>query len=182
MSIRAILVRTRVHFLGAVSAGLVLILATVAPIWAAPIHIVAIGASSTAGMRVGVGAAYPAQLEAMLRAKGYDVTVQNEGVSGTTSLDMIGRAESVSSDTRLVLLQIAYSNDGKHGITAAQTAANRNTIIQQLRARNIRVILVDRHVSSDELAMDGRHPNASGQQTIAARLLPQVIAAIGSRR
>jgi lysophospholipase L1-like esterase len=30
--------------------------------------------------------------------------------------------------------------------------------------------------------MDGRHPNAAGQQLIAARLLPQVVAAIGSRR
>jgi acyl-CoA thioesterase I len=172
----------RIGLFAAFSLGLALLVTAVGPSWAAPVNIVAIGASSTAGKRVGLQQAYPAQLEAMLRSKGYDVNIQNEGVSGATSASMVGWADSVPSDTRLVLLQIAYNNDSKHGITAAQTAANRNTIVEHLRARHIGVILVDRHVSSDQLAMDGRHPNADGQQTIAARLLPQVIAAIGSRR
>jgi lysophospholipase L1-like esterase len=95
---------------------------------------------------------------------------------------MLGRIDSLPSDTRLVLLQIAHSNDGRRGITAAQTEANRKAIVERLRARNIRVIFVDRHVPSNDIQMDGRHPNAAGQQLIAARLLPQVVAAIGSRR
>lgn len=175
----------RLEFSGAIATGLFLALATVAtaaPVSAAAIHIVAIGASTTAGKRVGLDNAYPAQLEAMLRAKGYDVTISNAGVSGATSASMIGWADAVAPDTKLVLLQIAYSNDSKHGITAAQTAANRDVIVAQLRTRKIKVIFVDRHVPSTEIAMDGRHPDANGQWTIAARLLPQVMAAIGSRR
>jgi acyl-CoA thioesterase I len=158
------------------------LLAATAPASAAPVNIVAIGASTTAGKRVGLADAYPAQLEAMLRARGYDAHIQNEGVSGTTSLDMIGRADSVPADTKLVLLQIALSNDSKHGISPAQTAANRKTIVDHLQAKHIKVIFVNRHVSSDELATDDRHPNANGQRTIAERLLPQVMAAIGSSR
>jgi acyl-CoA thioesterase I len=172
----------RAQLFAALSTVLTLLLMAVAPADAGTVKIVAIGASTTAGKTVGLEDAYPAQLEAMLRAKSYDVNIRNEGVSGATSASMVGWADSVPSDTKLVLLQIASSNDGKHGITAAQTAANRNTIVEHLRARHIGVILVNRHVSSDELAMDGRHPNASGQRTIAARLLPQVMAALGSRR
>lgn len=168
--------------IGLLAACSILLLATGTTAWSATINIVAIGASTTAGKKVGVAEAYPAQLEAMLRSKGYDVSIRNEGVSGATSVSMIGWADSVPSDTKLVLLQIATSNDSKHAISPAQTAANRNTIVERLQARHIRVIFVNRHVSSNELAMDGRHPNASGQHTIAARLLPQVIAAMRSRR
>ncbi|HVV39891.1 MAG TPA: GDSL-type esterase/lipase family protein [Nitrobacter sp.] len=163
-------------------AGLMLLPMAIPPARAATIKIVAIGASTTAGNKVGIDLAYPAQLQAMLRAKGYDVDIQNEGVSGATSASMVGWADSVPSDTRLVLLQIAPSNDGRHGITAAQTAVYRNTIVQHLKARHIRVVFVNRHVSRHQLALDGKHPNADGQRTIAARLLPQVVAAIGSRR
>jgi acyl-CoA thioesterase I len=174
--------RDRVGILGAFTSAWVILTTGVTPLWAAQINIVAIGASTTAGKGLGTEGAYPAQLEAMLRAKGYDVSVHNEGISGDTSSGMLGRIDSLPSDTRLVLLQIAQTNDGRRGITAVQTEANRKAIVERLRARNIRVIFVDRHVPSNDIQMDGRHPNAAGQQLIAARLLPQVVAAIGSRR
>jgi acyl-CoA thioesterase-1 len=177
------LVGNRAEIFGFVTAGLVLLVLTVGPAWAAHVNIVAIGASTTAGKTVGTEGAYPAQLESMLRSKGYDVSIRNEGVSGDTSLGMLGRIDSAAPPgTALVLLQIAHSNDGKRGITAAQTEENAKAIVARLRARNIRVILVNRHVPPDDIAMDDRHPNADGQKLIAARLLPQVVAAIGSHR
>jgi acyl-CoA thioesterase-1 len=171
------------EILGFVTAGLVLIVLTLAPVRAAAVNIVAVGASTTAGKRVGLEAAYPAQLESMLRAKGYDVSIRNEGISGDTSSGMLGRIDSAApAGTGLVLLQIAHSNDGKRGITADQTEANVHAIVARLAARNIKVIFVNRHVPSEDIAMDGRHPNAEGQKLIAARLLPQVMAVIGSHR
>jgi acyl-CoA thioesterase I len=162
---------------------LVLIVLTVGPVRAAQINIVAVGASTTAGKRVGLEGAYPAQLESMLRSKGYDVSIRNEGISRDTSLGMLGRIDAAApAGTSLVLLQIAHSNDGKRGITADQTEVNVKAIVDRLRARNIKVIFVKRRVPSDDIAMDGRHPNADGQKLIAVRLLPQVIAAIGSHR
>jgi len=168
---------------GLVTAGLVLLVLAAGPVWAAQVNIVAVGASTTAGERVGSEGAYPAQLESMLRSKGYNVSIRNEGISGDTSLGMLGRIDSAApAGTALVLLQIAHSNDSKRGITAAQTEANAKAIVARLRARNIRVIFVNRQVPSDNIAMDGRHPNADGQKLIAARLLPQVMASIGSHR
>jgi lysophospholipase L1-like esterase len=109
----------------AVATGLISSLTMAPPAWAASINIVAIGASTTAGKRVGVEGAYPAQLEAMLKSKGYDVNIRNAGVSGATSDSMVGWADAVPSDTRLVLLQIAHSNDGKqyHRLKRQQTVA-----------------------------------------------------------
>ena len=61
---------------------------------AASVNIVALGASNTAGKGVGSGEAFPAQLEAMLRAKGYDAHVTNAGVSGDTTAGMLARLNS----------------------------------------------------------------------------------------
>ena len=54
---------------------------------AAPLRIVAIGASNTHGWYVGNQGAYPAQLEALLRAKGVDAQVTNAGVPFETRED-----------------------------------------------------------------------------------------------
>ena len=55
------------------------------PASAATAQIVAFGASNTAGYGVGSDQAWPARLEAMLRAKGYQATVANAGISGDTN-------------------------------------------------------------------------------------------------
>ena len=48
-------------------------------------RILAVGASNTSGYAVGASNAWPAILERMLRAKGYDVAVINAGVTAETS-------------------------------------------------------------------------------------------------
>ena len=58
------------------------------------------------GMGVANEAAYPVQLEAMLRAKGYRGRVLNSGISGDTTAGMLARLDSaVPPDTRVVILQ-----------------------------------------------------------------------------
>ena len=64
--------------------GAALLLAGAAPAAADPVRIVAFGDSATAGELVPRAQAYPAQLQAALRKKGYDVTVKNAGVNGGT--------------------------------------------------------------------------------------------------
>jgi hypothetical protein len=58
---------------------------------AAPLRIVAIGASNTHGWYVGNQGAYPAQLQALLRAKGIDAQVTNAGVPFDTTAMMLRR-------------------------------------------------------------------------------------------
>jgi lysophospholipase L1-like esterase len=52
---------------------------------AAPLRIVAIGASNTHGWYVGNQGAYPAQLQVLLRAKGIDAQITNAGVPFETT-------------------------------------------------------------------------------------------------
>src|ERR1700722_13988262 len=68
--------------------------------------IVALGASNTAGKGVSSSEAYPAQLEAILRARGLSVTVVNAGISGDTTEGMLGRLDQAVPDgTSAVILQ-----------------------------------------------------------------------------
>ena len=53
--------------------------------------IVALGASNTYGKGVARNQAYPAQLEAILRAKGANVRVVNAGINGDTTEGMLQR-------------------------------------------------------------------------------------------
>src|SRR5205814_7653461 len=111
-------------------------------------QIVALGASSTAGYGVGASAAYPAQLQEILRATGRPMSVGNAGVSGDTTGGMLARLSSaVPPGTKIVILQIA-GNDAMKGMNPAAAAANRAEIRRQLHARGIRTIEADGLVQS----------------------------------
>jgi acyl-CoA thioesterase-1 len=150
--------------------------------------IVALGASNTAGRGIGahpggVAAkdAYPAQLEALLRAKGYDAHVRNAGVPGDSTAGMLRRMNTaVPKGTQIVILQVG-ANDARQGV-GGDTAANTAQMQSQLSARGIKVILLDKlgaFAPESTRDPDGQHYNVQGHAAIAAGLLPQVIAAIG---
>jgi len=151
---------------------------------AAPVNIVAFGASNVAGYGVGASAAFPAQLEGMLRAKGYDVRVVNAGISGDTTAGMLGRlASSVPDGTQLALVNSPGFNDRRRGVHG--TAENMSDIASRLRARGIKVILVQGLILSTlstHRQADRIHLTPEGHAIVAARLLPQVISAIGKPR
>src|SRR3979490_3637662 len=68
--------------------------------------VVALGASNTFGKGVSRGQAYPAQLEALLRAKGLNARVINAGINGDTTGAMLARLDRVlPKGTRVALLQ-----------------------------------------------------------------------------
>jgi acyl-CoA thioesterase-1 len=96
---------TRVHSLASarLSAQVILCLALAV---AAPAQtlIVALGASSVAGKGVWPWQAWPAQLEGMLKAKGYNVSVKNAGISGDTTSGILHRLVfAVPSRTKIVI-------------------------------------------------------------------------------
>jgi acyl-CoA thioesterase-1 len=145
-------------------------------------QIVAFGASNTAGYGVGSDQAWPARLEAMLRAKGYQATVANAGISGDTTASMLERLDSaVPKGTELVILAIFNYNDAGTGISLAEHAANIEKILNRLRARGIKTISAIPYVPGLPTQSDGIHLTAEGHATLAARLLPQVIGVIGPR-
>jgi acyl-CoA thioesterase-1 len=167
----------------------VLLLGFMASAWSAgtaPLNVVALGASNTAGRgqgshpgRVSRNEAYPAQLEAMLRAKGYDAQVSNAGVPGDTTAGMLRRMDAaVPSGTQIVILQTG-GNDARRGV-GGDTVANVARMMSELRARGIKVILLDKlgaYAPDSTRDPDGEHYNKQGHAAIAAALLPRVIAA-----
>ena len=132
---------SRRTFLGASAC---LVFGLVGLVAAAQAQIVALGASNTRGMGVAFEEAYPAQLEAMLRAKGYRGRVLNAGISGDTTAGMLARLDSaVPPDTRVVILQPGGNDLRRRGSGAAARDANIQQIVARLSARGIQVVMLD---------------------------------------
>src|SRR5438552_16064583 len=113
---------------------------------AAPLRIVAIGASNTHGWYVGNQGAYPAQLEALLRARGMDAHITNAGVPFDTTPMMLRRIDrDVPNGTDIVIVQPG-SNDLRSFSTLHQHAVNVAEITRWLRARSIKVIVYDEQI------------------------------------
>jgi acyl-CoA thioesterase-1 len=172
--------------LAAVLAALMLLAFDGLTAHAATSVVVAIGASNTygAGRRgggVGTSEAFPAQLEGMLKARGYDVRVINAGVPGDTTAGMLARLDSaVPEGTRVVVIQPG-GNDARRGGSAEQAAGNVSQMVARLRARGIKTIVLPRILSmvpASSRDPDGQHFDARGHAAIAARLVPQVIGAL----
>jgi acyl-CoA thioesterase-1 len=101
-----------------------------------------LGDSLTAGYGLNARDAIPARLEEALKAGGLKVKVRPAGVSGDTSADGLARVNfSVRPDTDLCLVVLG-GNDLLQGIEPATMKANLEGILQKLRARRIRAMLV----------------------------------------
>jgi acyl-CoA thioesterase-1 len=143
-----------------------------------PLRIVAIGASNTHGWYVGNQGAYPAQLQALLRAKGIDAQVTNAGVPFDTTAMMLRRIDNdVPNGTELVILQPG-GNDLRFLGSKQQRAANIAEMERRLRARSIKLVLYDDEIPLRYYTIDFIHLTREGHAMIAAALLPRVIALI----
>jgi acyl-CoA thioesterase I len=106
------------------------------------IKLVGFGDSLMAGYQLPASDAYPAKLEAALKAKGYDVSISNAGVSGDTTRDGLARADwSVPDGTDGVILELG-ANDALRGIAPEETEKNLVAMIGRFKERGIAVMLV----------------------------------------
>jgi acyl-CoA thioesterase-1 len=142
--------------------------------------IVALGASQTYGRGVARSEAYPAQLEALLRAKGRAVRVINAGINGNTTGAMLQRLGSVPNGTAVVILQPG-GNDRRTG-REDDRAANVAAIESRLAARGIKVITLENGMfHSLPHQSDGQHLTPQGYRMLAQAIEGQVEAALGGR-
>ncbi|HXG79319.1 MAG TPA: arylesterase, partial [Methyloceanibacter sp.] len=103
--------------------------------------IVAFGDSLTAGYGLPLQEAFPAQLEAALKAKGYDVTVVNAGVSGDTAVAALKRLDwALPSDASAVIVELG-GNDALQGIPPHGTKQALEAIIEKVTAKGLPVLL-----------------------------------------
>jgi acyl-CoA thioesterase I len=149
--------------------------------YAVPLRIVAIGASNTHGWYVGNQGAYPAQLQALLKAKGIDAQITNAGVPFDTTAMMLRRIDrDVPNGTDIVILQPG-SNDVRFFGTMEQRAANIAEMTRLLRARAIEVIVYDENIPLRYYTIDFIHWTREGHAMIATALLPRVLALLDRR-
>jgi acyl-CoA thioesterase I len=108
---------------------------------AKPIRMVVLGDSLSAGYLLGASDAFPAVLEAALKAKGHDIVIENAGVSGDTATGGLERLDwSIAEGTDHVIVELG-ANDALRGIDPKITEAALDQILSRLKARNIRVLL-----------------------------------------
>lgn len=124
-----------------VAYGALAFIVNVSPARAAPITLLALGDSLTAGYGLPAAEAFPVQLEAALKAKGRDVRVVNAGVSGDTSAGGLARLDWALADKPQAAIVALGANDGLRGLDTGRLRVNLDTIVARLQGAGVKVLL-----------------------------------------
>ena len=103
--------------------------------------IVAFGDSLTKGQGVPSSAAYPAQLEKLLRSEGRNVRVRAVARNGATTADAVDMLPQVLALKPNIVIVAFGFNDAAAGIPAQASKAHIAQIIEELQDKGITVIL-----------------------------------------
>jgi len=107
-----------------------------------PIKLLVFGDSLVAGYALPPDAAYPAQLEKALKAKGINVTVMNAGVSGDTTAAAASRLDWALADKPTHVIVELGANDMLRGLAPEQARTNLDAILTKLKQANLPVMLM----------------------------------------
>ncbi|MFN4312356.1 MAG: arylesterase [Ferrovibrio sp.] len=127
---------------------------------APPIRLLAFGDSLTAGYGLPPDAAFPAQLEKALRARGLNVTVINAGVSGDTTAAALSRLDWALADKPTHAIVELGANDMLRGLPPEQARANLDAILAKLKQAGIPVLLTGMQAAPNLGADYGRRFNS----------------------
>jgi acyl-CoA thioesterase-1 len=112
-----------------------------APGMAKTTEILAFGDSITSGFGLPQDQAFPARLEAKLRADGLAVHVVNAGVAGDTTAGGLARLDwALAEKPDIVILEFG-ANDMLRGIDAATVRANLDAMIGKIQASGAKLLL-----------------------------------------
>jgi acyl-CoA thioesterase-1 len=103
--------------------------------------VVALGDSITAGLGVLQSDAYPAQVQKLIDADGYNVEVVNAGESGDTSATALRRTDFVLDPNVKILIVAVGGNDALRGISPKATYDNVLAIVKKAHAKGVDVLL-----------------------------------------
>jgi acyl-CoA thioesterase I len=133
----------------------------------APIQIVALGDSLTAGLGLADKDSFVPRLQAALAAKGVAAAITNAGVSGDTASDGLARLDwSVPEGTQAVIVELG-ANDMLRGFKPEMTRDALDKILQRLTQRHIAVMVCGMRAA----------PNLGGDYVAAfERIYPELTA------
>lgn len=104
--------------------------------------ILALGDSLTAGLGLDPAKAFPARLEAELKATGQDVVIMNAGVSGDTTAQAAARLEWALTDEVDAVIVALGANDALRGLPPEQAATALDEILGKLKTRNLPTLVL----------------------------------------
>jgi acyl-CoA thioesterase I len=108
---------------------------------AAPLRLLVLGDSLSAGYGLAQADGFEAQLGGAMRAHGRDVAIVDGAVSGDTSAGGLARLDWALSDGADAAIVELGANDGLRGVNPADTEKNLSAILDKLAARHIPVLL-----------------------------------------
>lgn len=108
---------------------------------AAPIRLLILGDSLTAGYGLARGDGFQAQLAAALKARGRDVVLVDGAVSGDTTAGGRARLDWVLAEGADAALVELGGNDGLRALPPVASEANLAAILDELAGRHIPVLL-----------------------------------------
>ena len=122
------------------------------------INVVALGDSNTFGTGQGrtpggvpVAEAYPAKLERALRARGWDVSVSNQGVAGQSARDAVYSLDRrIPAGTKLTIIELGLNDRNWLDASPSDIANSLAEISRRVRAKGSAIILVRQWPQSDE--------------------------------
>ena len=107
----------------------------------APVRLLALGDSLTAGYGLPPGQGFVPRLQAALAARGRAVRVLDAGVSGDTTAGGLARLDwALADDPQAAIVELG-GNDGLRALPPRQTRASLVGILDKLRARGILTLL-----------------------------------------
>jgi acyl-CoA thioesterase-1 len=108
---------------------------------AAPLRLLVLGDSLSAGYGLEHADGFEAQLAAALHARGHDVRIIDGAVSGDTSAGGLARLDWALGDGADAAIVELGANDGLRGVDPADTEKNLTAILDRLAAKHIPVLL-----------------------------------------
>jgi len=113
----------------------------ISSVFAAPIRLLVLGDSLTAGYGLPREDGFQAVLAAALRARGIEVTMIDGAVSGDTTAGGLARLDWALTDGADAAIVELGANDGLRGLPPAEMERNLTAILDRLTARHVKVLL-----------------------------------------
>jgi acyl-CoA thioesterase I len=107
----------------------------------ATLRVAFLGDSLTAGYGLLASQAYPAQLQELLAAEGFEIEAVNGGISGDTSAGGLRRVEQLLDASTKILVVALGANDALRGLTVQQTHDNLAGILDIALGKGVAVLL-----------------------------------------
>lgn len=141
---------------------------SLAPAWAEPVVVAALGDSLTQGYGLPQQDGFVPQLQAWLEAQGEEVTLINAGVSGDTTAGGLSRVDWTLTPEVDALIVALGGNDLLRGIDPAVSRANLDGILSRAAARGLPVLLVGLEAPGNygpdyKAAFDAMYPELAAQ-------------------